>query len=194
MSGGIPNLLENWNAREPTVAAEPEKTSEIPPQSSVPLNIDRRPVGGCSMRVSTEPSGVEVFIGNQKKGLTPTVVSGVCQESINLTLKKQGFESVSENIKLAPKVNELYKVLKKTPVGTLQIVVDQNAEIYIDGYQVGTVQANTPFEKTLRANRPYRVRLYNPALKMESTTEITIPEGSVYKQKIRLEELKKKKR
>jgi hypothetical protein len=67
----------------------------------------------CSLLVESDPSGAIVVIEGREKGLTPLTHFVECKKSMDVIIKKEGFEVVSENIVAREKTSRFFRALKK---------------------------------------------------------------------------------
>jgi serine/threonine protein kinase len=177
--GGFRNFLESQDLRGPT-----QSSQEVEPL----VDATRKPVGECSIKVESDPPGADVYLDNESRGITPATLTGYCNRALVLSLRLSGYEVLTESLVLRNPYNEYYRNLKRIPVGTLELMVDRNADVYINGQKIGTADANKMFERTLRANETYTVRLINSTFGLQTQFKIDITEGKVSHRDIRLEE------
>ena len=141
----------------------------------------------CSLLVESDPSGAIVMIGGQEKGLTPLTHFVECKKAFDLTIKKEGFEAVSENLMARDRSSRLFRSLKKSVTGNLQFTLDQNATIEIKelGYSQ-YVQANETVTIPVKANRKIKVTFINEIFGIDKSEEFIVPEGNIVSKAIKL--------
>jgi hypothetical protein len=152
------------------------------------VDATTKPAGECSIKVESDPPGADVYLDNELRGITPATLTGYCNRALVLSLRLSGYEVLTESLVLRNPYNEYYRNLKRIPVGTLELMVDRNADVYINGQMIGTADANRMFERTLRANETYTVRLTSSTSGLQTQFKIDITEGKVSHREIRLEE------
>jgi PEGA domain len=115
--------------------------------------------GSASLFISSQPSGAEVFINDNKVGETGTLdVLGLQPGSYQIEVRGEGFLPETRHVDLKDGVTELLNVVL-TPVagGSLQVITSPNSEILIDDRSVGlspmTVQA-LPGTRIVQLQRP----------------------------------------
>ncbi len=170
--GEFASWIEQNGPREPT-QAEPL----IPKSDTDPVSVDRKPVGDCTLNVQSQPPGAEVFEGGESRGFTPLILSGPCSRSINISLRKEGYETLSENVVIGSKVAEWFKSLKQIPIGRLALTLGFNAQVFINGEAVRDAQARQLLEIPLRAKRTYTLKLVNPTLSIDVEAQVAIEDG-----------------
>jgi serine/threonine protein kinase len=143
----------------------------------------------CSLDLNSDPAGAQIIIGKDPKGLTPNTVAVPCNQALNVTLKLDNYEVVSENLVMHDRVVKLYKTLKKIPMGTLELTLNQNAQISVDGDAFGqTVPANKPFPLSVRADRRVKVHFRNEVFGVDSYREFTVGTDQVIRESIHFDE------
>lgn len=115
--------------------------------------------GSASLFISSQPSGAEVFINDNKVGETGTLdVLSLQPGSYQIEVRGEGFLPETRHVDLKDGVTELLNVVL-TPVagGSLQVITSPNSEILIDDRSVGlspmTVQA-LPGTRIVQLQRP----------------------------------------
>ncbi len=171
LDGAVEAFLEK--SREPTEKIE----TAPPPMETDPISVDRKPVGDCTLNVRSTPPGAEVFEGNESRGFTPVILSGPCNRSVNIILRKEGYEYLSENVVISPKVTEWSHALRSIPMGRLALNLGFNAEVYLNGEKARDARSRIPLEIPLRAKRTYELRLVNKLLNLDVKSEVLIEEG-----------------
>ncbi len=177
--GGLRSYFDTEDLRSPTQSAR---------ESEPVLDGSKIPVGECAIKVESDPPGADVFVGHENRGITPTTLTTVCGQPIILSLRLSGYEVLSENLTVRKQYDEFYRNMRRTPVGTLELMVDRNVEVYINGNLIGIADANQTFEHTLRASPSYDMKLVNKAFNLSAETTIQITEGKVSHYDIRLED------
>jgi len=162
-----------------------------PDRSSATETVDEpspiQVAADCTLFIESEPSAAVVFIGEVERGVTPTTLPLDCKKAFNITLKRDGFETQSENIFIKEPSGKMYRTLKKIPQGQLELTLTQSATIEIKEINFSIyAKANQPVSIDLRANRPFRVRFKNEILGIDTTQEFTVSEGSILRRAIRL--------
>jgi len=193
----IKTVVENLELRNLTNEKIHNKVKDILlPKTQTPeakkeddlLDIDANPKGDCVFKVVTDPAGVEVFADKKKVGVTPTTLSWVCDATLDLALKKEGYETITKNYLISPKVKSVYESLRRVQMGTLRLTVDQNAELYIDGKLEGKVESNKKFEKLLRSGKVYLIQLSNNIFDTQKTAQVTIESNQITTINIKMED------
>ncbi len=117
-----------------------KKMSEQPTPSAVPV------LG--QINVTSEPAGATVFVGDEKKGVTPVQLTQLAIGPYSVQLKLEGYEDFKQDVQLTAEQTsiDLPVVLKAAkPVearGTLNLVsVPDGAEVSLNGKVLG----KTPF-------------------------------------------------
>jgi serine/threonine protein kinase len=173
LDGAVGEFIEK-NNREPTQSPRAPDVGDEPIDSA---SVDRKPVGDCTLEVRSQPSGALVRENKEDRGLTPTVLSGPCNRSVNIELTKDGYEYLSENVLIGPKATEWARALKPIPTGHLVISLGFNASVFVNGDHLRDARARVPLDLPLRAHRTHSVRLVNPTLKLDVETSVQIEEG-----------------
>ncbi len=172
--GSVGEYLENSQLRDPT--QNPTGVVDKPNVSDAD-SVSRKPVGECTLEVRSQPPGAMVRENKEERGLTPLVLSGPCHRSVNIELLKEGFEYLSENVVIGPKMTEWGRALKAIPMGNLILSLGFNANVLVNGEPVRDAKAQIPLTLPLRAKRTHRIRLINPTLKIDLETSVQIQEG-----------------
>lgn len=185
LNGKVPQIIRMLSGRVPS--ANRENITEV---KDIPLpaeKTDRRPGGDCTMRIDSDPSGAKIFVEGQERGITGTVLAGPCNQGLDITLRLDGYESVSQNVVLKEKQTKLFQTLRKIPTGTLEIVLNRNANVYIEGNLVREVRAGEKVEIPLRARQKHNLRFVNPILGIDVQKEFFIEEDVVKREVMSLE-------
>lgn len=172
LDGAVEAFMEK-SRREPTEKIE----TAPPPMETDPISVDRKPVGDCTLNVRSNPPGAEVFEGSHSRGFTPIILSGPCNRSVNIVLRKEGYEYLSENVVIGPKVAEWSRTLRSIPMGRLALNLGFNAEVYLNGEKARDARSRVPLEIPLRAKRSYELRLVNKLLNVDFKSDVLIEEG-----------------
>lgn len=188
---------EYWFAENPISNPRPPASNpsgQTVPQTKNPppveINAPPPPVttyGDCTLNLSTDPPGARVFVDGVDRGVS-TTISAECGANINLEVRMDGFDSVSENVVLKSKNTKLTKVLKRVPSGTLELTLNRNAKVYIGDDFLGEIGQGFKFEKVLRANRKYRLRFVNEVLGIDELREVEIKPDILLRKNVRLGE------
>jgi tetratricopeptide (TPR) repeat protein len=120
------------------------------------------PVGTRSVRVRSEPSGVEVFLDDRYVGLTPVEVTMTLGEPHVLRLTRRGYQTWRQAIESDPPA-EIAATLRRRPAATLIVSASRpDTDVYLDGRLVG----KTGGAETLRIPRvalgQHELRLQKP--------------------------------
>jgi hypothetical protein len=149
----------------------------------------RKPTASdCEVEVDSDPVGAQVVVNGIVKGTTSTVFGTQCGRSIDLTLKLDGYESISENLVVKDRKKKLFKSLKKVPMGALELTLNRNAKVYVNGDFVKEVRALEKLNLPLRAGIRYRVRFVNEIFGIDTTKEFFIEENQITRRTVELEE------
>lgn len=89
------------------------------------------PIEECSIRIESEPAGATVMLYGHQRGVTPATLRTVCNQSVHLELKRNGYEPKSENVVVRNRENRIILSLKRIPeslgdIGPSQGAVDRN--------------------------------------------------------------------
>jgi hypothetical protein len=136
---------------EPT---EPPKVTKEAPQPTYPASAEP-----ASIKVSSSPSGAEVFINAEYKGTTPVTVTGIRPGTVSLLVNKEGKARFSQKFSLKPG--------EKLDVGTVKLgdifgsvsitSVPSGAKVIFDGEDIG---ARTPLTvKKVRRDKQHTVQV-----------------------------------
>ncbi len=185
LDGAVGEFIEKNGPREPTQTPRQPDTGG---EENETLPVDRKPVGDCTLEVRSQPSGALVREGKQDRGLTPMVLSGPCNRSVNIELIKDGYEYLSENVLISPKSIDWSRALKPIPTGHLVISLGFNASVFVNGDHLRDARARLPLDLALRAHRTHKVRLVNPTLNLDVETSVQIDEGKNTPLSLSLEE------
>ncbi len=113
----------------------------------------------ASLKVSSSPSGAEVFINAEYKGTTPITISGIKPGTVSLLVNKEGKARSSQNINLKPG--------EKADVGTVKLgdifgsvsvsSTPSGAKVIFDGDDIG---ARTPLTiKKVRRDKQHSIQV-----------------------------------
>jgi serine/threonine protein kinase len=205
LRGGVPRVIEKIvslvsgkDEREPRFpSAEPKAAENAAPDPTAPeedvasqtVPVNPPPITGCTLEIGSDPPGATVLVNDQEHGITPATVSVECQVALNLTLKKEGYEIISENRQLKLNSENVYKVLKKIPEGKLDLTLSQNAEVTIPDVKFSrSVRAGEKISVALRAKRRVRVFFKNKVLGIDTFRDFIVEENESIRQTVRLEE------
>jgi len=90
------------------------------------------------LQVNSNPSGAEVFIDDEQKGITPVALVDLPKGNRRVTLKKEGFDPWQGTVEIIPLKNVHISADLITIYGSLDISSDPSeALIFIDGKKVG---------------------------------------------------------
>jgi serine/threonine protein kinase len=131
----------------------------------------------CGITIASDPPGATIFINKTQYGVSPTVVAVKCKESINVTMKREGYESLSANIFVDKKDQNFMKSLHPIPMGELEFILDVNARVIVDGSEVGMATANTAFNLRTRTDVKHKITFSNEVLGLENSQIYTAQEG-----------------
>jgi hypothetical protein len=164
-------------------------TSNGTPISSHPTHtsVRTRPTGDCLLEVTTDPPGATIYVNDREVGISTTTVPGACNSSVKVTIKLEGFETVSRNADYRSSIARLYETLKRQPLGQLEIIASQDAQVYVDGRLWGDARANQTIQISVRANVPHKIRFVNQVYGIDTNREYTVEVDSVITDSIRLE-------
>jgi hypothetical protein len=106
---------------------------------------------------------------------------------MDVIIKKEGFEVVSENIVAREKTSRFFRALKKYASGSLQFTLDQNATIEIKEINFSQyVKANETITIPVRANRRIKVNFKNEIFGIDKSEDFLVPEGNIVSKAIKL--------
>ena len=165
MEVALPGLIEKVKERIPTSARTSNEASEnIVSQHGE----EHKLMGDCSVVVTSDPSGAEVYVDNKKRGVTSTTLDGNCNKSIRVVFKLTGYEDGSEEIVLKKRESKIHKTLQKIPMGTLELTLTRNAVVYLQDKVVGEAEANKKFDLPLKGGTQYTLRFVNKILGIDT--------------------------
>ncbi|MBY0371511.1 PEGA domain-containing protein, partial [bacterium] len=180
LNGSITQWIENNAPREPTDT----------PEAAIATDEGlERVASACALNVRSQPAVAEVFLNNVSQGVTPRILSVPCGKSVNVVLRKEGYDSVSENVETRSKSMDWNRTLTPQVRGSLAVTLGFIADVYSDGEKVGEAQVGKLVEFPLRAKQTHQIRLVNGALGIDYSTEATIEEGQRTWLKLTLEEV-----
>ncbi len=171
---------------EPEVAPAAPAPQVAPDAPVTPGTVTPRAYGDCSMDIQTDPPGATIFVERDVRGVSNSVISGVCGKAYNITLQLEGYEDFKTNYVFKNSKGSIKKSLKKVPMGILQLTVNGNAELYINDTFVNDLSPGKKFEKNLRAGQRYKLRFVNKPFKIDVGCTVTIQADRVEKKIIRL--------
>lgn len=174
LDGDVEQYFENKTNGRQLTNKPVERDDEV---EANPVSVERKPGGDCSLNVLSIPPGAEVFEGKISRGFTPVILSGPCRRSVNISLRKEGYEYLSENVVIGSKVADWNRTLRAIPMGRLALNLGFNADIFLNGEQVREARARIPLEIPLRAKRVYKMRLVNKTLNVNVQVNVSIEEG-----------------
>lgn len=186
LEGRFVSLLEGLRKDNVVATPEPVQERQLTTNKS-PEPTDLRPVGDCTISLTTDPSGVKVFWENREVGATPTTIGGNCHSVVTLTLRYPGFEETKEKIALRSPLLKIHRILKKIPMGNLTLTVTRNAEIYVDGQHQLDAEAGKEVALPVTAGGPHKVRFVNKILGIDVTRELAVEADRQIRETIRLE-------
>ena len=97
----------------PTYQAVFTQPPGTPPQSPSPATqSDQGPAAATttsgSLSITTTPPGAEIFIDNEMKGVTPSLISGLPAGTHSLRVVKKGYQMISTTISIEPGLTQEY--------------------------------------------------------------------------------------
>jgi hypothetical protein len=130
------------------------------------------------LRIETEPEGARVVVGGETVGTTPMRQTFPARRTLDLTLKKEGFQSTSlEVVPASVDGGVLSTQLEPVEKGCLDFfaVHPQYNEIAIDGeWLPGRRQRLKGYELSVGT---HRIRVRNPNAGKDETFEVEIEPG-----------------
>lgn len=117
----------------------------ISANSTEEQNIDLKP-GFGSLKITSNPDGAECILDDERKGTTPLIINNVQSGKHKLEINKSGYGNLVEYI-----IVEDEKTFEKTynlsaSFGSIGILGNPDADIYIDGKQIGIRKFSGPLE------------------------------------------------
>ncbi len=86
--------------------------------------------------ITSEPINALVFSGEERLGSTPLRLKGISKESINLTIKKKGFEDIQEEVYLQDLENRmLFYTL--SPLNISIVLNQKDKDLYLNDIKAG---------------------------------------------------------
>jgi archaellum component FlaG (FlaF/FlaG flagellin family) len=161
--------------------ADPETESQLP--------VERKPGGDCTLRVDTDPQGAKILVDGKERGISSTQLALSCNQSINLTLQLEGYESVSENLSMNKETEKVVKSLRRIPTGTVEFTFNRNVQVMVDGAIVGQATANEKFEISVRAGKEHLFVFENQIFGLREELKLIVQPDTVMRRKIRLDNL-----
>ncbi|MBI3294866.1 MAG: serine/threonine protein kinase [Deltaproteobacteria bacterium] len=199
--GGLPALLKQFSERAPAEGALPPKPLNSSDNNfKAPTSTADEKAKNedqCIMKVSTDPAGANVIIdagteGEAKKGVTPQTFVLPCGATKNITIEKEGFQNISENLVIKKRTDEKYYTLTKIPLGVVRLILSQNANVWVDGQEVRYLPAGEAFDLTLHAGRRHKFLFKNEVLGINQEKEYEVVENETHTVSVQLEEKIKK--
>jgi len=157
--------------QEPVQEAKPQPPAEQPQAAEVATK--------GSLSLSTTPISAEVFVDDESRGKTPITLNDLAiGNRYQLTLKANGFESVSKYFTIRKERNNL--VLPLTPLvasgaSYLSIDVEPPVNIYVDGRLVSSFKSLYMHPVT---PGQHRVEFVNKNMKIDHTVRVDVGKGS----------------
>ena len=189
LDGKLPVLIQMISDRN--ITTTPTEEANVPANNkSVETIAPISAEGNCVLEVTTDPPGATLLINQEKRGVTGTTTYVRCGEPVDISLRLDGYEIISENRVFEDRgesASKIYRTLKRIPTGELELILNRNADIYINGQLARQANANTPVVIRLRGNREYTVRFVNEVLGIDVTRKFPIQTDSVTRQNINLE-------
>jgi len=173
LSGKIAGYLPKPTAgvQEKPLVSEGAKSSPAPAKNLASLE-DK-----CSLSIASDPPGATILVNKTVFGVAPRAISVKCKDSVNITLKREGYETLSANVLVDKKAQSFMKSLRRIPTGELEFVLDVNAKVIVDGEEVGLAIANKPFNFPVRTDIKHKVKFVNDVLGLEYAQEYTGQDG-----------------
>lgn len=190
LKGEIPLVLRAWL---PKVSPHRVTSSKVPSRlpDSRPADPEPKSTIDCNLKVESDPASAIVVVGAEEKGTTPLNLPLECGANANITLKKEGYEPVSENVMVKKLNQSLFKQLKRIPVGTLVVSVSLNATVSIPEIKFERyVRLNERVDVTLPAGRKFKIRFLNPVYGLDMTQEVLLQPDERFEKHFRLNENK----
>lgn len=197
LNGQVPGFLRGFlpartTATTPTNTKIPNPNKGTTTVDPEPGTNDSRPSSECFLKVESDPASSTVWIGTSSKGTTPTIIALECGANYNVTIRKDGYEGVSENVFMRKSNQSMFKTLKSIPVGTLVFRVSLNATVTIDEIKFEKyVTLNDLVEVALPAGRRIRVKFSNPVYDVNSAQDVLVQENERLEKTFRLDSVNK---
>ena len=153
--------------------------------STTPRRADvRAGTGECFVVVNSDPGGANVLVDGKNVGTTPATYDGRCDTSVIIQCALDGYSDSGVNIYLKKgRINHLCK-MREIPRGVLSVVVNINADVYVEDERVARATANKPLELPLIAGRKYALRFVNPVLGIDETREFSVERGKMRSERL----------
>lgn len=188
LEGGLPTVVQLLRERLPTGGLNYDpNAAQDPGKDSDDGGLKIAETGDCTVKVVSDPAGARVFVDGDMRGVTNTTVSGNCDSSIAINIKKFGFEPVFEEVKLKEPLQEVYKTLVPLPMGQLRLTVSRNATVEVEGEIVAEATANQTFTIQVAANREVTVRFVNQVLGLQATRQFNVQQDAIVEARINLD-------
>jgi len=187
--GGVPADWMRVLAGIKNVASpSPEIPETVIPETESQLPVERKPGGDCVLKVDTDPQGAKILIGGEERGTSSAQIPLPCNESINLTLRLDGYESITENLAMTNRTEKVVKSLRRIPSGTIEFTFNRNARVIVDGVFVGQADANKKFEVSVRAGKDHSFVFENKIFNLRQERTIAVKPDTITRLKISLED------
>lgn len=111
-----------------------------------------------TIKLSSNPSGADVFINGEMRGTTPTTISGIPSGSVKIIVSKEGQSRYSTQVSLEPgETKNLGTVSLGNVYGEVSVTTSPpRATVFLDGASYGTTPINI---RKVKRDRPHRIRI-----------------------------------
>lgn len=169
LNGSITEWIEANAPREPMEVSKPANADED--------RVEAHATGDCQLNVRSQPPTAEVLLNGASQGYTPKILTIPCGKAVAVVLRKEGYDSLSENVETRAKSLDWSRTLTPQVRGTLSLSLGFIAEIYAAGEKIGDADAGRVSDFPLRAKQTHAIRIVNIPLEIDFTTDVTIEEG-----------------
>jgi len=143
----------------------------------------------CLLDLSTDPALAEVFVNDVRVGQTPFVAKVPCVAAYTVRFEKSGFTPVIRKVRAGEIVDKLEFTLTKASVGQVEIWMDFNASLFVDGAPAGLIAPSQTFKVLISANQKHELRIKNEVLGIDQIRSIQVTPDSVVKATLLLTDL-----
>ena len=144
-SGSSRVLFDPFNQRDLTTNTVKPNLNKEAQVEETRSNLDGY---NCKIRIDTDPPGASIigenFNGNSSTGL----IQAPCNEVVVLRLEKQGYEPYKISVDTSKKNTQSLPLisLQVQKIGSVVLVLDNNASVFVDGKPYGDIKANVQVE------------------------------------------------
>ncbi len=169
--GKTPYRLENVPEGELLVALEEEcyhplkRKVKVVAGKELEYKFSLKP--SCTnLKMTSKPSGADVFIDGKKVGKTPFVLAKFQKDKVKLRLEKECYAPVKQELALKPGKENSFSFELKRICGGLKVSSNpKGAKVFIDGKKLGKTPLDMPRLKKKRVRIELKKECYAPIKK-----------------------------